>query len=394
MSAKVTNFYIKEQDTKGTPRLVLWILAECANEEGHCFPSVATIANRCNKSERSIQRALNTLESDGKIGRKIHDGKHTKYGRTNGYYLNDYRVSIGLDPTVTFVTSKMSPVGISNTSKVSVLATRDDVNVTQTNTNTNQNNLTNTTNTTEVARLKKQITLLERELKIKNRELEIKNEELHELKVQIQKESAMHVSSPTDISAGTIENQTPKQIDNEPVRSTVCSSVKKEFINEKTDLMFPMDFHKLEDRQAAIKILITANVDKQQWQVIFDEFEGKMTWKQKRGEVVPNKLGYFYGLVQRAKQGHFNAESAKWVAEQRNKNKAKTLSLTQKTEEMAQRNVKQKPVVLDEKTLKIIEAINEIQTESELKAFQTKNYSILNTPTIHAIAKRFQEVRA
>jgi len=176
MSAKVTNFYIKEQDTKGTPRLVLWILSECANEEGHCFPSVATIANRCNKSERSIQRALNTLESDGKIGRKIHDGKHTKYGRTNGYYLNDYRVSIGLDPTVTFVTSKMSSVGISNTSKVSVLATRDDVNVTQTNTNTNQNNLTNTTNTTEIARLKKQITLLERELKIKNRELEIKNE--------------------------------------------------------------------------------------------------------------------------------------------------------------------------------------------------------------------------
>ncbi len=32
MSAKVTNFYIKKQDTKGTPRLVLWILSECAEE--------------------------------------------------------------------------------------------------------------------------------------------------------------------------------------------------------------------------------------------------------------------------------------------------------------------------------------------------------------------------
>jgi hypothetical protein len=276
---------------------------------------------------------------------------------------------------------------------VTVLATRDDANVTQTNTNTNQNNLTNTTNTTEVARLKKQITLLERELKIKNRELQIKNEELHELKVQIQKESAMHVSRPTDISARDIENQTPKQIDNQPVRSTVCSSVEKEFFNEKNDLVFPMDFHKPEDRQAAIKMLITANVDKQQWQIIFDEFEGKMTWKQKQGVIVPNKLGYFYNLVQRAKQGHFNAESAKWVAEQRNKNKAKTLSLTQKTEEMEKRNVKQKPVVLDEKTLKMIEAINEIQTESELKEFQSKHYSKMNTPIVHAIATRFRELR-
>jgi len=153
-----------------------------------------------------------------------------------------------------------------------------------------------------------------------------------------------------------------------------------------------MDFHKVEDRQAAIKMLITANVDKQQWQVIFDEFEGKMSWKQKRGEVVPNKLGYFYNLVQRAKQGNFNAESAKWVAEQRNKSRAKTLSLTQKTEEMTQRNVKQKPVVLDEKTAKVIEIINSLETKEDLRKIYSKIYK-LGDFVAKTWSKRFNEVR-
>jgi hypothetical protein len=142
MSAKATEYYTREQDTKGTARMVLFILAEHANEEGYCYPSIATIAKKSLKSERVIQRAMQLLEANGKIGRKIHDGKNTKYGKTNMYFLNDYRVSVGLDPVITFNASKTTSPAISTQKRVTVRAERGDKNDTQ-NKYTNQNLLNN-----------------------------------------------------------------------------------------------------------------------------------------------------------------------------------------------------------------------------------------------------------
>ncbi len=101
MSAKVTNFYRDERKTKGTARLILMMLAERANEQGTCFPSIKTIANDCMKSERTIQTTLKNMENEGIIGRALNSGKVTSTGKTNLYFLNDYRISVGLEPLVT-----------------------------------------------------------------------------------------------------------------------------------------------------------------------------------------------------------------------------------------------------------------------------------------------------
>ena len=51
------------QTVRSTERLVLVALADMANDHGVCWPSVATLARRCVKSTRTVQRALQTLTS-------------------------------------------------------------------------------------------------------------------------------------------------------------------------------------------------------------------------------------------------------------------------------------------------------------------------------------------
>lgn len=58
-------------------KLVLLALADNANDEGVCWPSIATIAEKCSKSERTIQRAISTLESAGHLSRTDKPGKGT-----------------------------------------------------------------------------------------------------------------------------------------------------------------------------------------------------------------------------------------------------------------------------------------------------------------------------
>lgn len=42
-------------------KLVLLALADCANDEGNCWPSVATLTKKCSKSERTIQGCIKSL---------------------------------------------------------------------------------------------------------------------------------------------------------------------------------------------------------------------------------------------------------------------------------------------------------------------------------------------
>ena len=51
------------QPVKSTERLLLVALADMADDHGVCWPSVATLAGRCKKSTRTVQRALQTLAS-------------------------------------------------------------------------------------------------------------------------------------------------------------------------------------------------------------------------------------------------------------------------------------------------------------------------------------------
>jgi len=47
-----------------TPKLVLMALADIADDQGLCWPSVKALARKCSLSERSVQRVLRSLESE------------------------------------------------------------------------------------------------------------------------------------------------------------------------------------------------------------------------------------------------------------------------------------------------------------------------------------------
>lgn len=62
-----------------TDKLVLLALADCANDDGHCWPSIATIARKSGVSERSVQRAIRKAEEAKLIHRQEVIGKGCKY---------------------------------------------------------------------------------------------------------------------------------------------------------------------------------------------------------------------------------------------------------------------------------------------------------------------------
>lgn len=68
-----------------TPKLVLLVLADHADDNGFCFPSTATISRRASISERTLTRVLTELEEGGFISRSR---RHLENGnRTSDGYL-------------------------------------------------------------------------------------------------------------------------------------------------------------------------------------------------------------------------------------------------------------------------------------------------------------------
>ncbi len=60
-------------------KIVLLALADCANDEGHCWPSVASLVRKCSKSERTIQASIKRLVDDGHLTRREVPGKGCNY---------------------------------------------------------------------------------------------------------------------------------------------------------------------------------------------------------------------------------------------------------------------------------------------------------------------------
>ena len=52
-------------DIGSTEKMVLMCLCDFANEQGICWPSVATICRKTSKSERTVQSALKWLKDEG-----------------------------------------------------------------------------------------------------------------------------------------------------------------------------------------------------------------------------------------------------------------------------------------------------------------------------------------
>lgn len=66
-------------DLASSQKIVLLALADCASDDGDCWPSVATLARKSSKSERTVQGMLADLEAAGHITRRQVVGKGCRY---------------------------------------------------------------------------------------------------------------------------------------------------------------------------------------------------------------------------------------------------------------------------------------------------------------------------
>lgn len=66
-------------DLPDSDKIVLLALADCANDEGHCWPSVRSLMAKCSKSDRTIQAAIKRLVDAGHLTRREVIGKGCNY---------------------------------------------------------------------------------------------------------------------------------------------------------------------------------------------------------------------------------------------------------------------------------------------------------------------------
>jgi hypothetical protein len=68
-----------ELELPDSEKLVLLALADCANDEGHCWPGMATLAKKCSKSDRTVQLCIKMLCAKGHLTRREVPGKGCNY---------------------------------------------------------------------------------------------------------------------------------------------------------------------------------------------------------------------------------------------------------------------------------------------------------------------------
>lgn len=60
-------------------KIVLLALADCANDEGHCWPGMKSLVAKCSKTDRTIQTAIQSLCDKGHLTRREVLGKGCNY---------------------------------------------------------------------------------------------------------------------------------------------------------------------------------------------------------------------------------------------------------------------------------------------------------------------------
>lgn len=78
MSVKIMTL-VWSLDLPATEKIVLLALADNANDEGDCYPSVTTLIKKCGLSERSIQGVISKLHDGGHLHCHYRTGRSTIY---------------------------------------------------------------------------------------------------------------------------------------------------------------------------------------------------------------------------------------------------------------------------------------------------------------------------
>src|SRR5690606_36183996 len=78
--AWMSRVWASERPKRSSHRLLLLALADNANDEGVCWPSVATLGRKCATADRrTVLRQLDWLEREGFVGREKRPGRSTVY---------------------------------------------------------------------------------------------------------------------------------------------------------------------------------------------------------------------------------------------------------------------------------------------------------------------------
>jgi len=75
-----------QQDLRPTPKLILMALADAADDQGVCWPSVSTVAAKCRVSDRTVRRIMCTLVTQGLL---VSDQRYREDGSCSS---NRYRL--------------------------------------------------------------------------------------------------------------------------------------------------------------------------------------------------------------------------------------------------------------------------------------------------------------
>lgn len=79
MSVHISSWVWKHSWHSGSDLLILLAMADMANDEGLCWPSVATLCERGRMSERNVQYSLRKLEDSGSITTVQRRGRASHY---------------------------------------------------------------------------------------------------------------------------------------------------------------------------------------------------------------------------------------------------------------------------------------------------------------------------
>ena len=106
MSVKIMSDVFEHSKTEGNARLVLLCLADCANDEGVCWPSIRKIAQKANLSEPMTKKYLNALISVGLVNREEREDHSGR--QTSNFYTIDI-MKIGSDEITREVLNRVIP---------------------------------------------------------------------------------------------------------------------------------------------------------------------------------------------------------------------------------------------------------------------------------------------
>jgi hypothetical protein len=121
MSIKLMTAVWDREDLSSTQKLVLLSLADWANDEGLCWPSIERLAIKTSMAGRSVQRIIRDLESMGFVKRD------EVLGKGNRYWIHIPLTQCHPCPSVTppLTESHPTPDTVSpNTSKIHQLTTK------------------------------------------------------------------------------------------------------------------------------------------------------------------------------------------------------------------------------------------------------------------------------